>query len=379
MINKIARTTVAVCSVVFTLFIGSLPWGLSAYAGTYPYITDPRDGATIFYFTTTTNSITLNLGSCYFYGIPDWPKPRVTYYDGENSYTAIEGVSSNSSRQWISHSMTGLIPGTSYTYAINGHTNLTVYVDNGDVFRKTVSGPFTFTTELVTPGTPVFNNITPNSAYVSWASNGNGSATSYILQRANSASGPWSNLVQNTKTMYFQDSGLTGNTTYYYKVVALTSVQAVESAVITLTTATDPAIAAATAAKNSADLSMIASQAAQIASQDASTKVVALQTSFNNFISSDMKDPVIASFVYSVPKATITSLSTVNYSLIATDKTSLQYRYKINDGAFTGWTNLTAETVSIALGSTPGIKRITMQVMDTGGNIVTATATIFKI
>lgn len=222
-------------------------------AATYPYATDPRDGATIMYFTTTTNSITLTIGSLYFYGSPDWPPFEIRYYDGEYYTTVFSTASSNSSRKWASHSMTGLNPGQTYTFNINGYTNLRVSESNGDGYNITINGPWSFTTEMVTPGVPTFDNITPNSVYVSWTSNGNGTATKYTLQRSSSPTGPWSNLVVDTTTMHFQDSGLSSNTTYYYRVVGKTPVQSLSSAVVSLTTATDPTIAAATAAKVSAD------------------------------------------------------------------------------------------------------------------------------
>jgi len=376
MIRKLARL-----GPKLLLFCSICLIGLSekASAVTYIYRNSP-DGAwaTCYSYTSTTSVTVVSVD----YYSPEWGCYIPTsfgYYDsGEytSGYKAI--VKSYYKESGTMHSaskvlLSGLTPATSYSLNYGGYT---YFYYNG---TSSPLGYLTVTTEPNAPTNPTFSGTGQSTTNVNWTTNGNGNQATYKLYRGSSSSGPWALRYSGTGT-FFSESGLASETTYFFKVTSsVPGGSEVSSSVVSVTTSADPAVAAAQAAKGASEAAMLSAEAAKIAAMQSNTEVQSLRTEFQAFAAADNKDPVIASFVYSVPKATITSLSTVNYCLIATDSTALQYRYKINDGSYTGWTNLTAETVSIALGTTPGIKRVTIQVVDSGGNTDTATATIFKI
>jgi hypothetical protein len=76
---------------------------------------------------------------------------------------------------------------------------------------------------IVPPDTPTglaVGTPTANGLNISW--NSSIGATSYQLSRSTSANGPWTQVYNNSTTSYV-DSGLSGNTTYYYEVKATNS------------------------------------------------------------------------------------------------------------------------------------------------------------
>ena len=90
------------------------------------------------------------------------------------------------------------------------------------------------------PGTPVFPTLAPTSLTVSWTAP-IGGATSYTVERATSAYGPWSTVASGIAALSQADSGLSGNTTYYYRVRAASSAGTLSrySATATVTTELD--------------------------------------------------------------------------------------------------------------------------------------------
>ncbi len=69
------------------------------------------------------------------------------------------------------------------------------------------------------PGTPVFPVVVASSVRVSWAAP-LGDASSYTLERATGAYGPWLVVKSGITSLFHDDAGLTGNTIYYYRVRA---------------------------------------------------------------------------------------------------------------------------------------------------------------
>jgi fibronectin type 3 domain-containing protein len=67
------------------------------------------------------------------------------------------------------------------------------------------------------PGTPGFTSLTANQVTVSWAAP-TGGADHYIVERAPNAGGPWVTVGPAVTWLSHTDLGLTGNTTYHYRV-----------------------------------------------------------------------------------------------------------------------------------------------------------------
>jgi mannan endo-1,4-beta-mannosidase len=70
-----------------------------------------------------------------------------------------------------------------------------------------------------TPGTPTASNVTASSLSLSWTAS-TGTVTSYQIERATSLSGPWVQ-VGTSSTPSFSNTGLSPNTTYFYRVRAI--------------------------------------------------------------------------------------------------------------------------------------------------------------
>ncbi|MDX9872421.1 MAG: fibronectin type III domain-containing protein [Clostridia bacterium] len=360
-------------------------------AATFTYLTDPYGSVPVYYAATTTSSVTVHVLDAWDSGEGRYRRSDLkTLYssDGDWYSTLIvqsAGTTFASGRRANSLTiMTGLGPGTTYTLSYNNN-NRFCFNGHGHPVSDNPTGAYggytirQATTDPNPPTSPTFSNITPIGATVNWTTNGNGAATRYKLYRGTSASGPWTTLYDGAN-LYYPDAGLAGNTTYYYRLGAYVPGGSEHYAtILSITTATDPAVAAAQAAQSAAEASMIAAEQARTFAGDAKAGIEALQGEFSAFMHADATVPVIGIFSYAVPRATITSLQDAPYTLIATDNNSLQYRYKINDGAFTAWKEYTDETISVNLGAAAGIKLVTVQVTDSGNNIATAAAYIFKI
>ena len=92
------------------------------------------------------------------------------------------------------------------------------------------------------PGTPTYTNISTTSLTVNWTTSAG--ATSYNVYRSTSSSGTYAQ-IGTTSTTSFGDTGLTPNTTYWYKVAGTnangTGPQSASSSVTTLTAVSIPA------------------------------------------------------------------------------------------------------------------------------------------
>ena len=92
------------------------------------------------------------------------------------------------------------------------------------------------------PGTPTYTNISTTSLTVNWTISAG--ATSYNVYRSTSSNGTYSQ-IGTTSTSSYGDTGLTPNTTYWYKVAGTnatgTGPQSASSSVTTLTAAFTPA------------------------------------------------------------------------------------------------------------------------------------------
>ena len=84
------------------------------------------------------------------------------------------------------------------------------------------SGEGSVTTLAGVPGTPTFTAVTATSLTVSWTAP-SGGASSYDVERAPSASGPWTAISTGVTTLTTADSGLLAGTLYWYQVRAQSS------------------------------------------------------------------------------------------------------------------------------------------------------------
>jgi len=362
--------------IIFCLLI-LVHFSSQAQAVVHNFYNDPRDGVCIFYATTTTNSVTVtigdyNAGSYYNYaylGVARWD-------EGGWYYASILGTGSgyeSSYRRWASKTiMTGLTPGTSYTmyHLTPAETNFH--------FGGCPQNYFTVITEPNKPTNPTFSNITKNSVTINWTANGNGSATKYRLYRGTSAAGPWT-VVYDGPGLYHSDTGLSSDTTYYYLLSSYVSGSTEKTVdVANITTATDPAISAALAAKTASETAMIAAVEAKTGTDNVLSRLDDLEAKLN-FAAADTEKPVITDFSYSVYKATVVLGSNAEFHVSARDNrsASLQYRYKVNGSEYTQWAPL-GSTVNINLGSR-GYKTIVLEVKDESDNIASVTKGIFRL
>ncbi len=133
-----------------------------------------------------------------------------------NNYQVYRGTSSGGET-----SLASAGTATSYTdTSATGNTTYYYWVTNIDTngFESASSTEVSVLTIPDAPGTPTFSNTNGTSTIVSWSAPGTG-ATSYVLERCRGAS--CTNFIQiasGITTTSFVDTGLTGNTTYQYRV-----------------------------------------------------------------------------------------------------------------------------------------------------------------
>lgn len=248
-------------------------------------------------------------------------------------------------------------------------------------YEQTEPGQLTFYTNSVAPTSPTYTNIKATSLTVNWTKGENYLTPQYkVYQRIKKAvPDPWTLVYQGTAETV-DLTNLEFETTYEYYVNA-TGINGVSlnSSITTVTTSADPAVAAAQAAQFAAEKAMLESIETKTMTSEIKTEVQKIKEMLNKGQKDEIK-PEIEVFEHAISKATITRQAVAPFALVATDNRSgiLQYRYKINNGEYSEWVDLTSETVNIELGSA-GLKRITAQVKDQAGNIATKTATIFKM
>ena len=152
----------------------------------------------------------------------------------------------------------GLQPNTPYKFAISVECISTVqgsYWLNNYIF-----GDFTVYTDAVIPYSITFPTIGVDSIKVRWINDNNPADTSYTLQRSTDGNN-WVNVITQTGMSEHMLSGLTQDTTYYFRVrVNEKSGRYKYSEVRTIKTTADPTVAAALAAQSAAEAANAASQ-----------------------------------------------------------------------------------------------------------------------
>jgi hypothetical protein len=119
-------------------------------------------------------------------------------------------------KQWLSDAqldsavIQNLTPGVSYT--------VQVMARNESLQETASSTSAVLNIPLGAPGTPTFSNIASESLTVNWSATGG--ATSYKLERCAGGGCTASQIAAGITGTSYDDSGLTGNTSYYYRVRA---------------------------------------------------------------------------------------------------------------------------------------------------------------
>lgn len=124
---------------------------------------------------------------------------------------------------------TGLTPNTSYTRTISAGNGLGI---------STPSATVTVYTLGAVPSGLAESTHTANSASMSWAANGNPAGTNYRIER--STDGVTFTVVATTTSLSVTDTGLTGSTTYYYRVRSVNGNGVASGPSSTITVVTDP-------------------------------------------------------------------------------------------------------------------------------------------
>ncbi len=198
--------------------------------------------------------------------------------------------------------------------------------------------------------TLIINNIEQTSVQLTIDPNGNPlypNTCSAYLQRSSDLVN-WNNVHDFTTSLTFTDNGLQAGKTYYYRVEIMGKQDPLRKKVysyqgekfyIEVQTTDDPAVVAAQKAENAAQLAQSAAQNASIDAQQAKEKateavdlIKALDTKFTNV--QDKLQPAILS-VKTTNGATATKSGSIN--IVATAINASQYRYRVNNGAFSEW------------------------------------------
>ncbi|BDG01214.1 fibronectin type III domain-containing protein [Anaeromyxobacter oryzae] len=143
---------------------------------------------------------------------------------------------------------TQVVSGTGTAYTDAGRAPNASYVYRVRATNAAGDGPYSpeasVTTAPGAPAAPTFSGVAAQALTVSWTPPAGGAAT-YQLERGTSPFGPWSILATDLTGTSFGDSGLTGNSTYHYRLRAANAAgtAGAYSPTGSVTTAPDPAVA----------------------------------------------------------------------------------------------------------------------------------------
>jgi fibronectin type 3 domain-containing protein len=125
-----------------------------------------------------------------------------------------------------SYTPTGLSPNTTYAFLVK--------LRNADGVETSYNpNPIVVVTSAAVPENVSAGTVTDNSIAVQWDAAGNPGWTTYVVERSDSPSGPFSTVYTGTATG-FTDNGLSAAATYYYRVKAV-GVDGTSTAYTTLT------------------------------------------------------------------------------------------------------------------------------------------------
>jgi len=252
--------------------------------------------------------------------------------------------------------ITGLTPNT--IYPLMGYSSFKCAV-NGRIYefenvRATFREPLDVRYLYTALATPIisFKDIKDNKLTVQWNTMGNPDYTKYTLQRRVSG-GNWVDVVIDTTGNSFTDTNLVPETNYEYRLYVkhichdtwpyYTDKYDIYSDIKVVSTTADPSVAAALeaasqaqAAKEAAFSSRTASEKAEAKATEAVELIKGLDTKFTTQLTNiqNQMQPAILS-VKTTNGATATKSGSIN--IVATAINASQYRYRVNNGAFSGW------------------------------------------
>ena len=260
---------------------------------------------------------------------------------------------------------TGLSPGERYSFYLErildrGNSRFFIV----DEFER----DYFFDTKPTTPGAPSFSDSTSNSTNISWNSNGNGSRTTYSLQRR-TGGGNWVTVYSGSSTSY-QDTNLQTGRTYEYRVSASTNAGYEYSGISTITITPDPAEAAALEARAAAHAAQAASERAETKATEAAAGVNEIKGKVEetnltvNQLQEDMKGLLLANTSLQWDNNKTATTNTEEWlNVTHASSPDLYYRYQVNGGSFSDWQQISGR-IYIYLGPGVGYKNINIQFGD---------------
>lgn len=387
---KIKRRFAArgICFVLVLLLVLLILPG-QAQAARFNYRIDPYDGQPVYYVDSTTTSFILTVRDAWYQEYGRFSPSTLGYVwstCGDWYFTPIlvSGSGNSSTRRTASITlMSGLTPGATYTLSNNGYTTFCLSgvktVSDNPLGAEGKYVARQATTEPNIPTGPTFSNITATGVTINWTANGNGSAAKYKLYRGSSASGPWSTLYDGTG-LFYTDTGLAGDTTYYYRLCSYISGGAEHYApILNITTSADPAVAAAQAARGAAEAAFTVGTQTKTSIDNLKEEFIQLKQE----VQADVLPPTITAFCYSLPYVAVLRSDTGLFNISAHDnkttQNNLRWRYKVNSGEYSEWDLLSGNSVAINVGGTCGDKAITLDVKDENENISTVITGIWRL
>jgi hypothetical protein len=237
-------------------------WGIEAKLPTdHPYRYSAPD-APIPFRALSVSNITTTSAELYAYAETNLNSATVVWDTSDmgttniTDWTGTRSITMDSTPGQITGTATGLTEDTWYYFRFYGE----------DVTTNGWSSAQTFPTDITANQTPQFSSAYPSSSkvYLYWSDNAN-TEQAYILQRATSSGGPYSDLVTlATDTTTYADTTVSAGTTYYYRLLATNNISmtatdpsACQISTTTLTAGPIVTISATTPTTNEADVAVL--------------------------------------------------------------------------------------------------------------------------
>lgn len=204
----------------------------------------------------------------------------------------------------------------------------------------------------------------------------------------------WNNVHDFTTSLTFTDNGLQPGKTYYYRVEIMGKQDPLRQKVynyqggkyyIEVQTTDDPAIVAAQKAENAAQLAREAALNASLDSQQAKEKateavdlIKALDTKFNTQLTNiqGQMQPAILS-VKTTNGATATKSGSIN--IVVTAINASQYRYRVNNGAYSEWQLLPVLNINSLASGVNVIEVQATNSLEEGAPVSSGYITVFRL
>lgn len=296
--------------------------------------------------------------------------------DATNWFSLFSGGSITASQTFdLAQVYTGN-PYGSGSYSFSESTS--IYLYNGS-FPPYLQVKYEFCPATPVIYSPVAGSNNKNAVTLSAGSTVTGGASiTYFWEYSLDGATNWTSICSTTSTSvnWTIPMAIPENSSVFVRCRAVASgVSSVYSAAIRFNKADDPAISA-----------KLAAEAAEAKAEEARATVNAMNTKMNEIyaiINTDTEGPAITHFSYLLDQVNVVRNNVEIFLLYAVDNKTpanqLEYRYKVNAGAYSSWAVLSGPEISVNLGNTAGYKRVLIEVRDLSGNITAKTKGIFKL